>query len=221
MRFLISLSGAKCFSKLDAKDGFWSIHLDEKSSYLTTFNMHHGRYHVSCIYPSWSEDITGHLSGMQMDQATDHLPSIITIHDDIYIFWPYPWGAWLAPLAPKGDHHGTWHHLQQCQVLDQAASDSLLWCSVHCPGHVAGPLQNPSPPHTQLPGKAAVLPRTDSITYIHSYPVYQPKQCSYMNSLLSWTGTHQQMQPSSASKPGSSRPSSVLPWHIMTGPSLL
>ena len=30
------LSGATCFSKLDAKDGFWSIHLDEDSSYLTT-----------------------------------------------------------------------------------------------------------------------------------------------------------------------------------------
>ena len=37
-------SGATCFSKLDAKDGFWTIHLDEKSSYLTTFNSHHGRY---------------------------------------------------------------------------------------------------------------------------------------------------------------------------------
>ena len=38
------LSGATCFSKLDAKDGFWSIHLDEDSSYLTTFNIHCGRY---------------------------------------------------------------------------------------------------------------------------------------------------------------------------------
>ena len=37
-------SGATCFCKLDTKDGFWSIHLDEKSSYLTMFNMHHGRY---------------------------------------------------------------------------------------------------------------------------------------------------------------------------------
>ena len=34
------LSGATCFSKLDAKDGFWSIHLDEDSSYLTTLNTH-------------------------------------------------------------------------------------------------------------------------------------------------------------------------------------
>ena len=38
------LSGATCFSKLDAKDGFWSIHRDEDSSYLTTFNTHCGRY---------------------------------------------------------------------------------------------------------------------------------------------------------------------------------
>ena len=38
------LSGATCFSKLDAKDGFWSIHLEEDSSYLTMFNTHHGRY---------------------------------------------------------------------------------------------------------------------------------------------------------------------------------
>ena len=33
------LSGATCFSKLDAKDCFWSINLNEKSSYLTTFNV--------------------------------------------------------------------------------------------------------------------------------------------------------------------------------------
>ena len=37
-------SGATCFSKLDVKDGFWSIHLDEKSSYLTTFNTYGGRH---------------------------------------------------------------------------------------------------------------------------------------------------------------------------------
>ena len=38
------LSGAKVFSKLDAKDGFWSIHLETPSSYLTTFNTHKGCY---------------------------------------------------------------------------------------------------------------------------------------------------------------------------------
>ena len=34
------LSGAKVFSKLDAKVGLWSIHLDTASSYLTTFKIH-------------------------------------------------------------------------------------------------------------------------------------------------------------------------------------
>ena len=38
------LSGATVFSKLNAKDGFWSVHLDNASSHLTTFNTHKGRY---------------------------------------------------------------------------------------------------------------------------------------------------------------------------------
>ena len=37
-------AGAKIFSKLDAKDGYWNIRLDEKSSLLTTFNTPFGRY---------------------------------------------------------------------------------------------------------------------------------------------------------------------------------
>ena len=45
-------------------------------------------------------------------------------------------------------------------MLDQAASDCILWQSSHCPGHAAGPHQSPSPPrppHTKFPGKASVL----------------------------------------------------------------
>ena len=38
------LSGATVFSKMDAKDGFWSFYLDTLSSYLTAFNTHKGRY---------------------------------------------------------------------------------------------------------------------------------------------------------------------------------
>ena len=38
------LSGTTVFSRLDAKDGFWSIHLDIPSSYVTKFNTHKGHY---------------------------------------------------------------------------------------------------------------------------------------------------------------------------------
>ena len=38
------LHGAKVFTKLDVRNGFWHIALDEKSSYLTTFHTPFGRY---------------------------------------------------------------------------------------------------------------------------------------------------------------------------------
>ena len=38
------LHGAKMFTKLDVRNGFWHIKLDDNSSYLTTFNMPFGRY---------------------------------------------------------------------------------------------------------------------------------------------------------------------------------
>ena len=38
------LAGAKYFSKLDAKQGYWAIHLDEEYSLLTSFNTPIGRY---------------------------------------------------------------------------------------------------------------------------------------------------------------------------------
>nr|XP_006823887.1 PREDICTED: uncharacterized protein LOC102805367 [Saccoglossus kowalevskii] len=38
------LTGAKRFSKLDARNGYWNVKLDEESSVLTTFNTPFGRY---------------------------------------------------------------------------------------------------------------------------------------------------------------------------------
>jgi hypothetical protein len=38
------LAGSNLFTKLDAKDGYWHVKLDEKSSFLTTFNTPFGRY---------------------------------------------------------------------------------------------------------------------------------------------------------------------------------
>ena len=77
------LSRTTSFSKLDATDGFWSIHLDENSSYLTTFNMDCGRYRY--LYMPFGLKMMQDIFQMQVDQATDHLLSIIAIHDNICI----------------------------------------------------------------------------------------------------------------------------------------
>ena len=83
-RFHIELNGATCFSKLDTKDGFWSIHLDEKSSYLTTFStaLMAGTSSYTCPCGlKMSLDVFQ----MHMDQVMDNLPSTIAIYHDICI----------------------------------------------------------------------------------------------------------------------------------------
>ena len=78
------LSGAKVFSKLDVKDGFWSIHLDTPSSFLTTFNTHKGCYQFLCI--PFGLKMSQDIFQMQMDQITNRLPGIIAIHDDSCVY---------------------------------------------------------------------------------------------------------------------------------------
>ena len=78
------LSGTTVFSKLDAKDGFWSIHLDTPSSYLTTFNTHKGCYRYLCI--PFGLKMSQDVFQMCMDQITDRLPGIIAIHNDICVY---------------------------------------------------------------------------------------------------------------------------------------
>ena len=78
------LSGATVFSKCDAKDGFWSIHLDTPSSYLTTFNTHKGYYQY--LYMPFGLKISQDVFQMQMDEITDRLPRIIAIRDDLCVF---------------------------------------------------------------------------------------------------------------------------------------
>ena len=115
------LSGGTCFSKLDAKDGFWSIHLDEDSSYLTTFNTHHGRYRF--LHMPFGLEMSQDIFHMWMDHATDYLPSIITIHDDVCIFGhtPEEHDEHLFHLMQSAKDHGivfnsTKFHIRQPQT---------------------------------------------------------------------------------------------------------
>ena len=78
------LSGATCFSKLHTEDCFCSVHLNEKSSYLTTFNTHCCRSRF--LHMPFVLRMSQYVFQMCMDQVMDHLPGIIAIHDDIYIY---------------------------------------------------------------------------------------------------------------------------------------
>ena len=78
------LAGATVFSKLDVKDRFWSVHLDDASSHLTTFNTHKGRYRFSRM--SFGLMMAQGVFQMRMDQITERLPGIIAIHNDICVF---------------------------------------------------------------------------------------------------------------------------------------
>ena len=78
------LAGATVFSKLDAKDGFWSVHLHDTSSHLTTFNTHKGRYRF--LRMPFGLKMAQDVFQMRMDQITERLPGIIAIHNDICVF---------------------------------------------------------------------------------------------------------------------------------------
>ena len=78
------LAAATIFSKLDAKDGFWSIHLATASSYFTTFNIHKGRCRFLCM--PFGLKMSQDVFQMRMDQITNRLPEATAIHNDICIY---------------------------------------------------------------------------------------------------------------------------------------
>ena len=76
-------AGSRYFSKLDAKNGYWSVVLDEESSKLTTFNSPFGRY---CFLRMpfglvMSQDVFQH----RMDQILEKCPGTVSIADDITV----------------------------------------------------------------------------------------------------------------------------------------
>ena len=90
--------------------------MDEKSSYLTTFNMHHGRYRFLHVPFGWKMS-QGDFQ-MQMDQATDHLPSIVTIHDDICVYshTAEEHDSHLLQLMQTAKEHGIIFNSTKCQI---------------------------------------------------------------------------------------------------------
>ena len=114
------LSGAPCFNKLDAKDSFWSIQLDEKSSYLIMFNMHHGRYRF--LHMSFSLKMSRMPFRCEWTrQQTVYLALLpFTM---IYVYSAIPQRSMMSTFC-------TWWRLPKTMVLSstvQSATSGSLW----------------------------------------------------------------------------------------------
>lgn len=77
-------NGAKYFSKMDARHGYWSIELEDDSSYLTTFNSPFGRYRFKRL--AFGLRVSQDIFQEVMDQILVQCPGCIGIADDIAIY---------------------------------------------------------------------------------------------------------------------------------------
>ena len=80
---LAEMPKAKYFSKLDAQSGYWQLKLDNRSSYLTTFNTPHGRYKFNRL--PFGLVCAQDYFQMQMDHIFEGITGVTPLVDDILI----------------------------------------------------------------------------------------------------------------------------------------
>ena len=81
---LPKLNGAKVFSIVNAKCGYWNIILDEESSYLTTFNSSYGRYRFKRM--PFGLKMSQDIFQTRIDQTFEGCRGVIAIADDIVVY---------------------------------------------------------------------------------------------------------------------------------------
>ena len=77
------LNGSDTFTKLDLKDGYWHVQLDEESSYLTTFNTPFGRYRY-LVMPN-GLNVSQDIFQMKIDETYDGCRGVVGIADDVNV----------------------------------------------------------------------------------------------------------------------------------------
>ena len=77
------MADAKFFSKLDARSGYWQIGLEEKCSYLTTFNTPFGRYRFKRL--PFGIICAQDLFQRKMDKIFENTPGVTPLIDDVII----------------------------------------------------------------------------------------------------------------------------------------
>ena len=77
-------SGTKYFSKLDAKSGYWSVKLDQKSQLLTTFRSPLGQRYCFLRLP-FGLNVSQDDFQRKIDQILENLPGVAGVADDVNV----------------------------------------------------------------------------------------------------------------------------------------
>ena len=107
-------SEAKFFTKLDAKSGYWSVHLDEESQELTTFRTPFGRYCYQRL--PFGLSVSQDLFQQRMDAIIEQVPGCICIADDIVVI----------------GHTEEEHDRNLRKLFETAAKEGLVFNSSKC-----------------------------------------------------------------------------------------
>ncbi|KAL9971764.1 hypothetical protein ACROYT_G017970 [Oculina patagonica] len=117
---LPKLDGAKYFSIIDARSGYWNIQLDHQSSLYTTFNSPHGRYRFLRL--PFGLICAQDIFQKKVDETFGDLPGVTGIADDIIV------------CGYKGDHSDNDASLRA--VMKRARETGLRFnadkCKIRC-----------------------------------------------------------------------------------------
>ena len=110
--------GSTVFSKLDARHGFWSVVLDEESSYLTTFNSPFGRFRFTRL--SFGLCVSQDVFQQKMDFILEKCGGAVGITDDIAVHGPSEkeHDANLHNLMLVARQHGLVFNLDKCHIKE-------------------------------------------------------------------------------------------------------
>ena len=108
--------GAKHLSKLDAKNGYWSVTLDEESSLLTTFNSPFGRY--CFVRMPFGLVMSQDVFQQKMDMILESCPGTVGIADDVAVFGhtEAEHDAHLHNLMRVSREHGLVFNSKKCTI---------------------------------------------------------------------------------------------------------
>ena len=109
-----AFANAKIFSKLDAKAGYWSVHLDEKAQLLTTCRTPFGR--VCWKRLPFGLNVAQDIFQARMDQILEGLEGVASIADDVAVYG-----------KDNEDHDKNLHNL-----MIRAAETGLVFNSKKC-----------------------------------------------------------------------------------------